>query len=75
MTCNNRTSVHENQIVNETKDGLKVFCHKCKQINYIKLDCNGRYDNKLYAKVFKGDCLQPSENLYYKDRANLMSTI
>lgn len=64
--CDNLNHCHDNVVINETKDGIRVFCKNCKEINIIRMDETGRSDNRLYSKVFKKDILQPSENLYYK---------
>lgn len=58
-TCNPIT-------VEETVDGLRVACKECKHLYYFRKDANGNPEKTKYAKVFKRDILQPSENLYYK---------
>ena len=71
--CDNFNDVHNNIILNETKDGIRVRCSKCGEINVLRIDPNGRMDNREYGRVFKADTLQPSDNLYYKLHPNKMS--
>lgn len=75
MICDNINSVHDNKIINEEKDGLRFICKKCKQINIIRMDQDGRMDNKNYQRIFKKDTLQPGTNLYYKEYPEQMSVI
>ena len=71
--CDNINSVHDNITIRETKDGIRVYCKRCKSINIIRLDLNGRTNNREYSKIFKRDLLQPGENLYYKEHPEVMS--
>jgi hypothetical protein len=73
MICDNINSVHNNLLINEQKDGMRFVCKTCRKINIIRLDANGRCDNRLYAKVFKADTVQPGSNLYYKLHPEQMS--
>ena len=73
MICDNIQNCHDNEIINETKDGIRVRCKICGEINVIRFDLNGRYDNREYSRIFKKDLLQPSENLYYKIYPTKMS--
>jgi len=75
VVCNNTDSVHDNEVINETPDGIRVYCKRCKQINVLRMDLNGRMNNKEYAKIFKKDILQPGENLYYKENPTAMSVV
>jgi hypothetical protein len=71
--CDNINSVHKNQIINETKDGIRVICEHCKKINVLRMDTNGRFNNRQYAKVYKRDTVQEGSNLYYKINQDKMS--
>lgn len=71
--CDNKNSVHNNEIINETPDGIRVRCKECKEINVLRMDKDGRMNNRKYSKVFKRDLLQPGENLYYKIHSDKMS--
>jgi len=73
MICDNKNNVHTNIIINETSDGIRTRCVKCGEINILRIDPNGRMDNKEYSRVFKADTLQPQDNLYYKLFPNKMS--
>lgn len=72
-SCDNINSCHENIITNETPDGIRVICTQCKQVNVLRMDKEGRFNNRAYSKIFKRDLLQPGENLYYKIYPHKMS--
>ena len=73
--CDNISDTHDNVILSQTDDGVRVMCQKCKQQQVIRIGTDGRMDNRLYSKVFKADILQPSENLYFKLHSEQMSII
>lgn len=73
--CDNVNSCHNNQVISETKDGIRVRCSECGEINILRMDSSGRMNNREYSKVFKKDILQPGSNLYYKYHPELMSII
>jgi hypothetical protein len=75
MTCDNKNQVHDNLVINETKDGIRVYCKLCKEVNVLRMDLNGRFNNREYQRVMKRDTLQPGSNLYYKVYPNKMSVI
>ena len=66
MFCDNINNVHDNITINEETDGIRVCCKNCKKINVLRIDPDGRMDNRSYADVFKKDCVQAGSNLYYK---------
>lgn len=73
--CDNINESHDNIVINETPDGIRTFCKICKEINTVRFDKEGRYNNKEYSKIFKRDLLQPGENLYYKYNPDKMSIV
>ncbi len=75
MACDNKNEVHNNEVINETPDGIRVFCKICKQVNVLRMDKDGRFNNREYSKVMKRDILQPPSNLYYKANSQVMSVI
>lgn len=75
MICDNKNSVHDNVIINETDDGIRCICKICKKINVLRREKNGRFNNRQYSKVFKRDILQPGENLYYRVHKDKMSIV
>ena len=75
MLCDNINNVHDNLIINQTEDGLRVICKHCKQINVLRMERNGRFNNRQYSEIFKRDILQRGSNLYYKIHDKEMSVI
>jgi len=73
--CDNINSVHDITVINETPDGIRTRCKICGQIDVLRCDKDGRFNNKQYSKIFKRDILQPSDNLYYKIFPEKMSII
>ncbi len=72
MICDNINDCHDNIVINETEDGIRTRCRKCGQINVLRCEKNGRFNNKEYSKVFYSDIVQPGSNLYYKLHPELM---
>ena len=66
MICDNINNVHDNLVINEEVDGIRVICKHCKKINVLRIGNDGRFNNRQYSKVFKADVVQPGSNLYYK---------
>lgn len=75
MVCDNKNQVHDNKMICEEKDGIRVICTICKKINIMRIDENGRMNTRLYGKVFKRDTVQPGSNLYYKVYPDKMSLV
>lgn len=64
--CDNINECHYLEIVAETHEALRAFCLLCKNTYIVRKDEKGSPERREYAKLFKRDILQPSENLYYK---------
>lgn len=75
MICDNKNQVHDNKIINEEKDGIRVICTICKKVYTMRIDINGRMNTRLYSKVYKRDIVQPGSNLYYKVYPEKMSLV
>lgn len=73
--CDNINSAHNNETISESPEGIRVRCKECGEVNILRMDADGRMNNKLYSKVFKRDLLQPGENLYYKVYPEKMSIV
>lgn len=63
--CTYPQDVHKTVTVQDTKEVIEAYCVKCKAHAYFRKDSEGRLDPE-YAKFFRADTLQPSQNLYYR---------
>lgn len=63
--CDGVSQVHDPLVINDI-DAVVAVCRLCKQQIVLRMDKEGRMNNRDYTKFFKRDILQPSENLYYK---------
>lgn len=67
MECNNISDCHDPITVAEDNNGLRILCKQCKHQYIIRKDPNtGAPEKRSYAKYFKRDILQGSDNLFYK---------
>ena len=72
MICDNRSKCH--QLLNiDDSDALRVICVECKKQFVIRKDpFTGAPEKRQYAKIFKRDILQGSDNLLYKYRPDFL---
>lgn len=73
MICDNINNCHDNIVINEEHSGIRVRCKLCGEINVLRKDIDGRFNNREYAKIFKRDIVQVGTNLYYKIHPDKMS--
>ena len=73
--CDNINQSHDNIVITETDDGLRVICKICKKVNILRKDRDSRFNNRQYIKVFKRDTAQPGSNLYYRANQDKMSVV
>ena len=65
LSCDNVSRCH-NPVTIGDGQAQRVSCKECKSVIVIRKDWRGVVEKRQYAKVFKKDILQPSENLFYK---------
>lgn len=66
MECDDFSECHDMKTMGEDDNALRVFCRICKHMYVIRKDHNANPEKRTYAKLFKRDIIQPSQNLYYK---------
>ena len=66
MICDGISNVHDPITVFDGDSALRVLCIQCKKQFVIRKSPNGAPEIKQYAKIFKRDILQGSDNLFYK---------
>lgn len=72
MECVWPNDVHKPKEIQDNAEVVEAYCVKCKAHAYFRKDSNGRID-PAYAKFFRADTLQPSQNLYYRIHPQKMS--
>lgn len=65
--CDNKSRTHSPKVIGEGKDAMRVICVSCHRRYIIHKDpITGAPEKRLYAKIFKKDILQMSDNLFFK---------
>lgn len=73
--CDNKRECHDPITIAEDDNALRVYCKICYHQYIIRKDENKNPEKRSYARIFKRDILQPSENLFYKVYPNRMNVI
>jgi len=66
MTCDNLSSTHNPEVLNEDNSAIWIHCKDCGYSQRIGKDKNGEPEHRLYGEWYKRDLLQPGPPLYYK---------
>jgi len=66
MICNNYSSCHNAEVLNEDNSAILVYCTHCGAQERIGKDIKGTPELRLYSEWFKKDVLQPDAPLYYR---------
>ena len=66
MTCNNYSSCHDGEVLNEDNNAIWVYCKNCFHGERIGKDIKGNPEHRAYGEFFKKDFVQPDHPLYYK---------
>ena len=64
--CNNFSSCHDSEILNEDNNAIYVQCKNCYEETRIGKDTKGNPEHREYGEWFKRDFVQPDHPLYYK---------
>lgn len=64
--CDGKSNIHDPITIGEDSCALRVLCKQCKSQFVIRKSPNGAPERRAYAKIFKRDILQGSDNLFYK---------
>lgn len=72
LSCDNISEAHDNIIIAEDANAMRVICRICKEQNVIRKDWRGSPEKRQYAEIFKRDILQGNDNLLYKYRPDFL---
>jgi hypothetical protein len=65
--CDNVSACHDNELIVENQDGIRVICKECKCSYVIRKDpFTGAPNKRDYIKIFARYTLQGKDNLFYK---------
>ena len=67
IECDNKSRTHSPKVIGEGDEAMRVYCTTCHRRYIIHKDrITGAPEKRLYAKIFKKEILQQSDNLFYK---------
>lgn len=65
--CDNKSQAHNMLVISDGDTAMRVLCKLCKHQFVIRKDpYKGVPEKRQYAKLYKRDILQGSDNLFYK---------
>ena len=64
--CNNFSSCHKGEILNEDNNAIWVYCTECGYSQRIGKDIKGNPEHRAYGEFMKRDFVQPDHPLYFR---------